>query len=141
MASPVLPTPPLLSMWLLIASTTSPWLHESASSTGVRSWLLTAVGEAPCDSSSVTTGLCPLRHAQCCRGRRRERATSAQLRWIETLRTLRLIRYAAWLARRWDDPAFPHSFPWFNTDRYWADHILELREQLAAMDEEPLRLL
>ena len=34
-----------------------------------------------------------------------------QLRWIETLRTLRLIRYAAWLARRWDDPAFPHSFP------------------------------
>ncbi len=64
-----------------------------------------------------------------------------QLRWIETLRTLRLIRYAAWLARRWDDPAFPHSFPWFNTDRYWADHILELREQLAAMDEEPLRLL
>jgi len=64
-----------------------------------------------------------------------------QLRWIETLRTLRLIRYAAWLARRWDDPAFPHSFPWFNTDRYWADHVLELREQLAAMDEEPLRLL
>ena len=64
-----------------------------------------------------------------------------QLRWVETLRTLRLVRYAAWLASRWDDPAFPYSFPWFNTDRYWADHVLELREQLAAMDEEPLRLL
>lgn len=64
-----------------------------------------------------------------------------QLRWVEALRTLRIIRYAAWLARRWDDPAFPRSFPWFNTERYWAEHILELREQLAALDEEPLRLL
>jgi Ser/Thr protein kinase RdoA (MazF antagonist) len=64
-----------------------------------------------------------------------------QLRWIETLRTLRLVHYAAWLARRWDDPAFPRSFTWFNTERYWAEHILELREQLAALQEEPLRLL
>ncbi len=64
-----------------------------------------------------------------------------QLRWVEALRTMRLIHYAAWLARRWDDPAFPRSFTWFNTERYWADHILELREQLAALAEEPLRLL
>jgi Ser/Thr protein kinase RdoA (MazF antagonist) len=45
------------------------------------------------------------------------------------------------LARRWEDPAFPRSFTWFNTERYWADHILELREQLAALGEEPLQLL
>jgi len=64
-----------------------------------------------------------------------------QLRWIEALRTLRLINYAAWVARRWDDPAFPRAFTWFNTERYWAEHILELREQLAALQEEPLRLL
>jgi Ser/Thr protein kinase RdoA (MazF antagonist) len=64
-----------------------------------------------------------------------------QIRWIETLRTLRLINYAAWLARRWEDPAFPRSFTWFNTERYWADHILELREQMSALQEEPLRLL
>jgi Ser/Thr protein kinase RdoA (MazF antagonist) len=64
-----------------------------------------------------------------------------QLRWVEALRTLRLVHYAAWLARRWEDPAFPRSFTWFNTDRYWADHILELREQLAALQEAPLRLL
>lgn len=64
-----------------------------------------------------------------------------QLRWIETLRTLRLVHYAAWLARRWEDPAFPRSFTWFNTPRYWADHILELREQLSALQEPPLRLL
>ncbi|MFV8818990.1 serine/threonine protein kinase [Haliea sp. E17] len=64
-----------------------------------------------------------------------------QLRWIEPLRTLRLVNYAAWLARRWDDPAFPRTFTWFNTERYWAEHILELREQLAALQEEPLRLL
>lgn len=64
-----------------------------------------------------------------------------QIRWIETLRTLRLVNYAAWLARRWEDPAFPRSFTWFNTGRYWADHILELREQMSALQEAPLQLL
>lgn len=61
-----------------------------------------------------------------------------ELHLIEALRTLRLIHYAAWLARRWDDPAFPLAFPWFNTQRYWQDRILELREQLALMEEGPL---
>ena len=64
-----------------------------------------------------------------------------QLRWIECLRTLRIIRYAAWLARRWDDPAFPRAFPWFESPRYWSDHILELREQFSRLQEPPLRLL
>ena len=61
-----------------------------------------------------------------------------QLRWAEAYRSLRLMYFAAWLARRWEDPAFPRVFTWFNTPRYWGDHILELREQLAAMQEEPL---
>ena len=61
-----------------------------------------------------------------------------QLALIEALRTLRLIHYSAWLARRWEDPAFPAAFPWFGTPRYWQDRILELREQTAAMDEAPL---
>ena len=61
-----------------------------------------------------------------------------ELHLIEALRTLRLIHYAAWLARRWDDPAFPAAFPWFNTQRYWEDRVLELREQIAAMQEGPL---
>lgn len=64
-----------------------------------------------------------------------------QIRWIEALRTMRLVHYAGWLARRWEDPAFPRSFTWFNSDRYWADHILELREQLFTLQEEPLELL
>jgi len=64
----------------------------------------------------------------------------AELPLIEALRTMRLMYYSAWLARRWDDPAFPMSFPWFNTDSYWAGHILELREQLYALDEPPLTL-
>ncbi|MDR0781112.1 MAG: serine/threonine protein kinase [Pseudomonadales bacterium] len=63
-----------------------------------------------------------------------------ELMLVETLRTLRLMHYSAWLARRWSDPAFGRSFPWFNTPRYWAQHVLELREQLAALDEAPLRL-
>ncbi len=61
-----------------------------------------------------------------------------ELNLVEALRTLRLIHYSAWLARRWDDPAFPAAFPWFNTQRYWQDRILELREQVALMDEPPL---
>jgi Ser/Thr protein kinase RdoA (MazF antagonist) len=61
-----------------------------------------------------------------------------ELNLVEALRTLRLLHYSAWLARRWDDPAFPIAFPWFNTPRYWQDRILELREQIAAMQEPPL---
>lgn len=57
---------------------------------------------------------------------------------VEALRTLRLIHYSAWIARRWDDPAFPATFTWFNTQQYWQDRILELREQIALMDEPPL---
>ena len=60
------------------------------------------------------------------------------LHMIEGLRTLRLIHYSAWLAKRWTDPAFVTAFPWFNTQRYWQDRILELREQVAEMDEAPL---
>jgi Ser/Thr protein kinase RdoA (MazF antagonist) len=61
-----------------------------------------------------------------------------ELHLIEALRTLRLIHYSAWLARRWDDPAFKVAFTWFNTQQYWQDRILELREQIALMDESPL---
>lgn len=63
-----------------------------------------------------------------------------ELNLIEALRSLRIIHYSAWLARRWTDPAFPKHFPWFNTENYWASHILELREQLSAMQEPPLQL-
>jgi Ser/Thr protein kinase RdoA (MazF antagonist) len=63
-----------------------------------------------------------------------------ELLLVEALRTLRLVHYAAWLARRWDDPAFPAAFPWFNTQRYWQDRILELREQVATLSEPPLSL-
>jgi Ser/Thr protein kinase RdoA (MazF antagonist) len=61
-----------------------------------------------------------------------------ELQLIEALRTLRMIHYAAWLARRWSDPAFPYAFPWFNSPRYWEDHILALREQASLLNEPPL---
>ena len=63
-----------------------------------------------------------------------------QLALIEPLRALRQLHYSAWLARRWDDPAFPRSFPWFGQERYWGDQVLALREQMAALDEAPLKL-
>lgn len=65
---------------------------------------------------------------------------SREMHLAEALRTLRLIHYSAWLARRWDDPAFPAAFPWFGTVRYWQDRILELREQIALMQEPPLNV-
>jgi len=61
-----------------------------------------------------------------------------ELHLLEALRTLRLIHYSTWIAKRWDDPAFPMAFPWFNTPRYWQDRIIEMREQIALMDEEPI---
>jgi Ser/Thr protein kinase RdoA (MazF antagonist) len=64
----------------------------------------------------------------------------AELHLIEALRSLRLLHYSAWLAQRWNDPAFKQAFPWFNTQRYWQDRILEMREQIALMDEAPLRV-
>ena len=64
----------------------------------------------------------------------------AEVRLVEALRTLRLLNYNAWVASRWDDPAFPRAFPWFETPRYWEQHILDLREQFAALQEEPLQV-
>ncbi|MDA0679635.1 MAG: serine/threonine protein kinase [Proteobacteria bacterium] len=61
-----------------------------------------------------------------------------ELNLLEALRSLRIMHYAAWIARRWEDPAFKTAFPWFNSRRYWDDHILSLREQVALMQESPL---
>ncbi len=63
-----------------------------------------------------------------------------ELHLVEALRTLRMIHHAGWLARRWDDPAFPASFPWFGTPRYWEEQILALREQAALLEEPPLEI-
>lgn len=60
---------------------------------------------------------------------------ASTLRLVEPLRTLRIMHHAAWIGRRWHDPAFPRAFPWFNSERYWSQHILTLREQQAALDE------
>jgi len=62
----------------------------------------------------------------------------AELALIEPLRTLRIIHYSGWLAQRWSDPAFPINFPWFNSIRYWEEHILQLKEQMALLDEPAL---
>jgi len=61
-----------------------------------------------------------------------------QLKWIECLRTIRLIKHTAWVVERWSDPAFPLAFPWFEGVRYWSEHVLSLREQFAALQQEPL---
>lgn len=61
-----------------------------------------------------------------------------ELHLIEALRSLRIMHYTAWLARRWEDPAFKIAFPWFDSRRYWDDHVLALREQVALMQEPPL---
>ncbi len=64
-----------------------------------------------------------------------------QLLLIESLRTMRVVNYMAWLCKRWQDPAFPHNFPWFNTEKYWEEQILMLKEQMFALQQRPLSLL
>ena len=65
----------------------------------------------------------------------------SELALIEPLRAMRIVHYMAWLARRWEDPAFPRHFPWFNTDHYWRQQIATLHDQLAALKAPPLTLM
>lgn len=86
------------------------------------------------DRQYMTTGLYDLLE-----GYTEFRSFSArEFHLVEALRTMRLIHFSAWLAQRWDDPAFPYAFPFFNSQRYWEEQILSLREQTALMEEEPL---
>ena len=64
-----------------------------------------------------------------------------QLVLIESLRAMRIVNYMAWLCKRWKDPAFPRNFPWFDTEKYWEQQILILKEQMSALQEPPLSLL
>ncbi len=63
---------------------------------------------------------------------------TAELRLIEPLRTLRMLQFSAWIGQRWDDPAFPRAFPWFDSPRYWGEFILDLRMQMSALQEPAL---
>ncbi len=63
-----------------------------------------------------------------------------ELRLIEALRSLRMIHHTAWIARRWLDPAFPNAFPWFESNKYWEEHVLALKEQVPALEEPALEV-
>ena len=65
---------------------------------------------------------------------------AAELNLVEPLRAMRVLHFNAWLARRWDDPAFPMAFPWFNTPRYWSEYILELKELLSALQLDAIAM-
>lgn len=65
---------------------------------------------------------------------------TTQLALIEPLRAMRMVHYMAWLAKRWQDPAFPQAFPWFADEKYWEQQILGLKEQCSALQEPPLTL-
>ncbi len=65
----------------------------------------------------------------------------SELALIEPLRALRMLHHAAWLAARWDDPAFPRAFPWFGGRRYWEEHLRDLAAQCDAVTEPVDRLV
>ncbi len=67
--------------------------------------------------------------------------SARELVLVEALRALRIMHHAAWIARRWSDPAFPKAFPWFGTPSYWEGHVSDLREQIAKLEEPPLNFL
>lgn len=58
-----------------------------------------------------------------------------EVKLVEALRTTHMVKHALWIAKRWQDPAFPQAFPWFGTARYWGEHLLALREQWATLQE------
>ncbi len=62
----------------------------------------------------------------------------SELHLIEALRAARMLNYSAWIAERWDDPAFPRAFPWFNEPAFWERHINDLAEQIAVIAAPPL---
>ena len=64
----------------------------------------------------------------------------SELQLIEPLRGLRMLHYSAWLARRWNDPAFPRAFPWFNGPRYWEEQLYSLREQAERLNMPVLEI-
>lgn len=66
---------------------------------------------------------------------------SSELVLIESLRTMRVVHYMAWLCKRWNDPAFPRNFPWFDSEKYWEQQILMLKEQMSALQQPPLSLM
>ena len=65
----------------------------------------------------------------------------SELKLIEPLRARRMLNYMAWIAKRWQDPAFPRNFSWFATDKYWEQQVLAIKEQLAALQEPELKLM
>jgi Ser/Thr protein kinase RdoA (MazF antagonist) len=58
-----------------------------------------------------------------------------QIRLVEVLRAARMLNHAAWIAERWMDPAFPKAFPWFGEARFWEQHVNDLHEQSALLDD------
>ncbi len=65
----------------------------------------------------------------------------SELKLIEPLRGLRMVHYMAWLAKRWQDPAFPLAFPWFGDPKYWENQVLGFKEQISVLQEPPLALM
>lgn len=55
-----------------------------------------------------------------------------QLDWVPILRGHRILNYAGWIARRWEDPSFPKIFPQFGTYTYWAEETEALESILRA---------
>ena len=76
----------------------------------------------------------------CTSGLRRRAATVRSIFGQFLRLPIPVLHHAAWLARRWEDPAFPIAFPWFDSPRYWEDLVLGLREQLSAMQEPAINL-
>jgi Ser/Thr protein kinase RdoA (MazF antagonist) len=62
-----------------------------------------------------------------------------EIRLMEALRASRMLNHAAWITERWADPAFPRAFPWFGEARYWEQHVNDLAEQGAAVEDPPFR--
>jgi Ser/Thr protein kinase RdoA (MazF antagonist) len=55
--------------------------------------------------------------------------------FTEALRTMRMVHFNAWIAKRWDDHSFQRIFPQFPSASYWDQQLIDLRIQLGSIQE------
>lgn len=59
----------------------------------------------------------------------------ATLTLAEPLRTLRMIRHAAWIGQRYEEPTFQRAFPYYTERRYWEAFLQSIKEQISLLQE------
>jgi len=53
----------------------------------------------------------------------------------EALRSMRMVHFNTWIAKRWDDHSFQRVFPQFTSANYWDMELVDLRVQIGHLQD------